>query len=463
MLTRIHLLWFSAMAFCFLTGLSSVPSSVEPTSASRPAPSELELKIILGENPIDVGGLISARIVVTNYGETTAESLRLLVTTAPALLPIGGRGVTAVHILDDEIVVDPLAGLGPNERAEWFLIMGAERAGEAAVSATINVGSSERTLLAHTTVIVAGSTPVIAVDQAESLFEQAQRLVEIGDYTGAIDKLKVAVTLFDNQMFKASVYYLASIALQRLGRIDEARQQQQITRVLLSHSHTPASRWIPEIVHMTDVRDAETQNDETETRLVARRIAASAITGRVYTGSENTPIAGAVVSLDGAGGVAAMTDEQGYFVLWGMPQDFYTITVSKPGYQMRTRGNIDVRDNTTLRVDFRLISDITDPRLDVADVGVDEAGRLVGRVVAAIDQAPVGEASVFLEGPQRVLINTDRYGRYSVNGIAPGSYTATWSKPGFFRVTRFYINVVAGQTTTLETELSAETATASKK
>ncbi len=437
--------------------------TVEPQTAAVPSAAQLELNIIVGENPIAVGGIVSSRIVVTNHGTVPIDQIQLKLTTAPLLRPIGARGATAAHIRDDEILIDLLPTLEANERAEWFLVMGTERAGAAAVSASINSAGSERALVAQITVNVEGSAPIIAVDQAESLLEQARRKIETGEYDDALGKLKVAVTLFDNPMFKASAYYLAGTALQRLGRPHEAQQQQQITRVLLSHSFTPASRWIPEIVHMSDIRAIEILDDDSETRLVMPRLAASVVTGRVYTGADNVPVAGAVVSLDGAGGMATVTDAQGYYVLSGMPLDYYTVTVSKPGFQMRTRGNIDVSDNTTLRVDFRLISDTADPRLDVADVGVDEAGRLVGRVVSAANQAPVGEASVFLEGPQRLLINTDRYGRYSVNGIAPGTYTATWSKPGFYRVTRFNVSVVAGQTTTLETELAADNATAAQK
>jgi hypothetical protein len=214
---------------------------------------------------------------------------------------------------------------------------------------------------------------------------------------------------------------------------------------------------------MSDLRDVETRDDETQTHLFVPRPADSAVTGRVYAGSERTPVAGAVVSLDGAGGIAAATDEQGYFVLYGMPADFYTITVTKPGFQMRTRGNIDVRNSTTMRVDFRLVSADARARQDIGELAMDEGGRLVGRVVSVADQAPVGEASVFFEGPQRTLVNTDSYGRFTVNGIAPGSYTGTWSKPGYFRVTRFNIAVAPGQTTTLETELSADNTSTARK
>jgi hypothetical protein len=444
-----------------LAGWLPAQGAAGEPQAARAAATELELKIVVGENPIDVGGIVSLRIVVTNFGAEPVAPVRLHLMTDPVLVPLGGRGASAMHIAENEVTVDPIPALDSHERAEWFLVLATERAGIATISATTNTG--EKTLLAQALVNVEGSAPAIAIERAETLFETARADIETGRYEDAIEKLRSAVTQFDNPMFKASAYFLMSVALQRLGRVYEAHQQQQITRVLLSHSFTPASRWIPEIVHMTDLRDLETQDDDTYTRLYAPRPVDSAVTGRVYAGSERTPIAGAVVSLDGAGGIAAATDEQGYFVLHGMPADYYSITVTSPGFQTRTRGNIDVRDSTTKRVDFRLVDKDGGARQDIAELAQDEGGRLVGRVMAAVDQAPLGEATVFFEGPQRTLVTTDRYGRFSLNGIAPGTYTATWSKPGYFRVTRFNVAVEPGRTTTLETEMSADNATTARR
>ncbi len=461
LLGRLRQVGFGCAFLSMVAGLVSAPGVCAAQDELRPAKSELELKIVVGENPIAIGGIVSARVVVSNFGAEPIEKVQLNVLASPMLLPLGGRGATAVHIVSDEIVVEPLPVLGPRERAEWFVILGTDRAGAATISATTNTG--DKAFLADASVNIEGPAPTIVVEIAETLLDRAKKSIEVGEYEAAINTLKSAVTLFDNPMFKATAYYLQSIALQRLGRVYEAHQQQQITRVLLSHSFTPASRWMPEIVLMSDLRDIETKDDDADTTLVSARAADSAVTGRVYVGSERNPIAGAIVSLDGAGGVATSTDDQGYFVLAGMPADYYSITVTKPGYKMRTRGNIDVRNSTTLRVDFRLAENDSDNRKDIAELAMDEGGRLVGRVVAAADLAPVGEVNVFFEGPQRVLVTTDRYGRFSVNGMTPGNYTATWSRAGFFKVTRFNIAVVAGQTTTLETELSSEsTATARK-
>lgn len=428
---------------------------IKSADVPTPAP-QLELSVDLSHNAVVVGSLVACRIVVANHGGAATTPVQLRLTASNLLRPIGGRGATPVRVRDDDIVIDDLPSLDHKQYAEWYIVFGTEQAGGSSIfaSVTANLELGPRALEAQATLNATGFDPGIDVDLAEMQFERARELLNSEAPETAAELLRVAVTKFDAPMFKASAYHLIGQALERVGRTADARYAAEIARVLVAHAWAPESRWVPELVRET-MRNLPSESDD-GLREIDPIQASSAITGRVYTGDDRTPLVGAVVSLDGSADGVTMTDDQGYFILSGMALDRYVLTVSKPGYITRTRGNIDVRDFVTLRVDFRLVADAGEPVGDVVQIAKSDGGAISGIVIDAQAGHPLSDVSVFLEGPQRTLVRTNGEGVFETGAIAPGSYIATWSKPGYFRVTRFNISVNADEAVSLRTELAPQ-------
>src|SRR5580658_4091077 len=72
--------------------------------------------------------------------------------------------------------------------------------------------------------------------------------------------------------------------------------------------------------------------------------------------------------------------------------------------------------------------------------------------------AAVPNASVTLTGPNNAVkvAQTDNTGNYSVNGLAPGSYTVRVMAPGFTLVEKPAMDLAAGRANTLDVPLSVE-------
>ncbi|MGQ9454417.1 MAG: carboxypeptidase regulatory-like domain-containing protein [Armatimonadota bacterium] len=77
-----------------------------------------------------------------------------------------------------------------------------------------------------------------------------------------------------------------------------------------------------------------------------------AIVGYVNDG-DGTPLQGVVITTT-PGGYSAVSNENGYYVLSGLPANTYSLTASKPGYMPKTLGSVLVKGGQVTRSDFTL-------------------------------------------------------------------------------------------------------------
>jgi uncharacterized repeat protein (TIGR01451 family) len=80
---------------------------------------ELQFSIHDEADPIEEGSETSYVIQLNNRGSSAATDIRMQIGLPPEIRPIGGEGPTQVSIEGPRVSVDPLARLGPGEKAEY--------------------------------------------------------------------------------------------------------------------------------------------------------------------------------------------------------------------------------------------------------------------------------------------------------------------------------------------------------
>ena len=190
------------------------------------------------------------------------------------------------------------------------------------------------------------------------------------------------------------------------------------------------------------------------------------IVGRVIDGSTNTPLAGATVTLSGAGlrGLRVIVDPQGRFVFTSVPAGSFTITATRTGYLTGSYGALRP-DGAGRPLDLRDGERITD-----AAVRMWRYATISGRVTDdAGDPVPYAGVQVLkrtiVAGRWR-LVNSnqvgsgDDQGAYRITGLAPGEYalvitTLTSSLPvSLLEVADAIRSLPPGEATPLSTELT---------
>ncbi len=158
------------------------------------------------------------------------------------------------------------------------------------------------------------------------------------------------------------------------------------------------------------------------------------IVGTVTDASSGEAIIGATVIADD---YSATSDTDGHYNITNVPAGTYTVTASAEGYQTSSQTNISVVAEETTKLNFTLVPSPT-------------TGTIAGLVTDATTGDPIERASVTVNGVS-VLTGVDGY--YSVE-LTLGTYTVTVSANGYEDSSQTNITVVAGETTTVDFELT---------
>lgn len=148
------------------------------------------------------------------------------------------------------------------------------------------------------------------------------------------------------------------------------------------------------------------------------------ITGRVLRAADGAPVAGAEIALlDGANAAAgtATTGADGGFAFENLPAGGYTVQCAAGGYQPASQ-SCAVANGAATEVLFELA--LVPPPLNT----------LAGRVVGALDGAPIAGVSVTLldgTGTAAGTATTDENGQYTFEGLPDGDYSLRYEADGY--------------------------------
>jgi uncharacterized protein YfaS (alpha-2-macroglobulin family) len=137
------------------------------------------------------------------------------------------------------------------------------------------------------------------------------------------------------------------------------------------------------------------------------------LAGTVTAADGGYPVAGAVMTLTDAQGVAAttgLTREDGGYSFTGLKDGEHTLAASAGGYRPATR-QVIISDGEEVRADIQLAG----------------YARLSGRVLTKAGAHPVPGARVTLLDPTGAAVavaEADATGRYAFDSLADGEYTA---------------------------------------
>jgi len=155
--------------------------------------------------------------------------------------------------------------------------------------------------------------------------------------------------------------------------------------------------------------------------------------------TNNQPIQGVTVSVEGTS-LQATTNSQGYYQITDVPAGNKTVTASKSGYNSQSK-TVNVLAGQTVTVDFQL---------QLA------TGTIQGTVKDTNNQ-PIEGATVSVEGTS-LQTTTNSQGYYQITDVPAGTRTVTASKTGYNSQSKT-VNVLAGQTVTVDFQLQLVTAT----
>ncbi len=145
-------------------------------------------------------------------------------------------------------------------------------------------------------------------------------------------------------------------------------------------------------------------------------VAASAPTGqlrgRIVDGGDDSPVSGALVAVVGLDVSPQLTDAEGQFVTYGLPEGEVVLQVSHPEFE-------SAQCTATVPSDTEcwLVPSSLDGRLQL--LAVDRAGD------------PVPQVPITLRGPEEHRLISDDSGSAQVESLEPGTYTAHVDDPGF--------------------------------
>ncbi|MCU7741452.1 carboxypeptidase regulatory-like domain-containing protein, partial [Priestia megaterium] len=166
------------------------------------------------------------------------------------------------------------------------------------------------------------------------------------------------------------------------------------------------------------------------------KVNVGAIVGIVTNSETNQPIQGArVVVLNGENVVAVgYTDEQGNFIITGIPAGTYIILATAPGFNSESKSVIVEAGETIPVPPFNLTA-------------ISNAGSITGRVIDQRTGKPIQGATVFvLKGRDVVAVGyTDEQGNFIITGIPAGTYTILATANGFKSETQ-RVNILVNTT-----------------
>jgi|GEM_PF-1274577 len=139
----------------------------------------------------------------------------------------------------------------------------------------------------------------------------------------------------------------------------------------------------------------------------------SIITGSV-TASNGTPVADAYVYAQGPGYGNAITDINGNYMMGGLTDGNYIITVSPP------YGSNYISNSTMIHVSYH--------ETVTANISLHTGGIITG-IVTTSNGTPVADAYVYTQGPGYGNAMTDINGNYIIGGLTDGNYIISVSPP----------------------------------
>ena len=134
--------------------------------------------------------------------------------------------------------------------------------------------------------------------------------------------------------------------------------------------------------------------------------------GRIVDGEDDSPVSGALVAVVGLSVSPQLSDAEGQFVTYGLPEGEVVLEVSHPEFET-AQCTATVPSDT----ECWLVPSSLDGRLQV--LALDRAGE------------PVPEVPITLRGPEEHRLVSDQSGSARVESLQPGTYTAHVDDPGF--------------------------------
>lgn len=134
--------------------------------------------------------------------------------------------------------------------------------------------------------------------------------------------------------------------------------------------------------------------------------------GRIVDGGDDSPVSGALVAVVGLSVSPQLSDAEGQFVTYGLPEGEVVLEVSHPEFET-AQCTATVPSDT----ECWLVPSSLDGRLQV--LALDRAGE------------PVPEVPITLRGPEEHRLVSDQSGSARVESLQPGTYTAHVDDPGF--------------------------------
>jgi hypothetical protein len=179
-----------------------------------------------------------------------------------------------------------------------------------------------------------------------------------------------------------------------------------------------------------------------------RRVAAANVTGSVVRQQGGAPVAGALVSLNGADALPVVTEADGQFAFAGIPAGEYSVTAVHALFIQKTE-NVDIVAGQTAALQLRL-SPIGTP---VPTPTAGATGSIAGTVTAAGSGTPIAGATVAVNGTT-LATSTGGNGTYQLAQVPAGTYTVAIEASGFTGQ-NIPVAVLGGQTQIVEAFLTA--------
>ncbi len=163
-----------------------------------------------------------------------------------------------------------------------------------------------------------------------------------------------------------------------------------------------------------------------------RTIPPGVISGQVTDSSTGAALAGATVGYSGG---SVTTDGSGNYTLSNVAPGTYTVTASAAGHTSRS-SMVSVTSGNTTTLNFQLTPNVP--------------GAITGQVTDSSTGVAIVGATVSYSGGSTT---TDSSGNYTLNNVAPGTYTVTASATGYTSLSST-VSVTSGITATVNFQLN---------
>jgi len=180
--------------------------------------------------------------------------------------------------------------------------------------------------------------------------------------------------------------------------------------------------------------DAKPDNN-LKTRDVFINLPLGTIAGTITNASNGLPIEGASVTTDN---YTNTTNADGHYTITDVLAGTYTVTASATGYESSPQTDITVTAGETTTLNFTLTP-------------LPTTGTITGIVTDSSTGEPIANAILTVND---MSTTTNSSGAYVISNVLAGTYTVTASANGYEDSSQTDITVVAGQTTTVDFELT---------